>query len=116
MYIHMNTSSALLHLLADPSRLTIVESLRGGECTVGQIVARVGIQQSGVSRHLRILHEAGVVQMRADGQRRLYALRPEPFAQLEDWAAGYRAPWSDRHDRFAGALTAVQLERHHDDT
>ena len=53
MYIHMDTTFALLHLLADPSRLTIVESLRAGECTVGQIVARVGIQQSGVSRHLR---------------------------------------------------------------
>ena len=112
----MNTASALLHLLADPSRRAIVESLRGSECTVGQIVARVGIQQSGVSRHLRILHEAGVVQMRADGQRRFYALRPEPFAQLEDWAAGYRAPWSDRLDRFADAPTAVQLERDHDDT
>ena len=116
MYIHMDTTSALLHLLADSSRLTIIESLRAGESTVGQIVARVGIQQSGVSRHLRILHEAGVVQMRADGQRRLYALRPEPFAQLEDWAAGYRALWSDRLDRFAGALTAVQLEKDHDDT
>ncbi|MBC7478144.1 MAG: winged helix-turn-helix transcriptional regulator [Pseudorhodobacter sp.] len=112
----MDDTAALLHLLADPSRLTIVESLRSGECTVGQIVARVGIQQSGVSRHLRILHQAGVVQMRADGQRRLYALRPEPFAQLETWAASYRALWSDRLDRFAGALTAVQLERDHDAT
>ena len=103
--------SALLHLLADPTRLEIVESLRRGESTVGEIVAQVGIQQSGVSRHLRILHEAGVVQMRAEGQRRLYALCPEPFAHLESWAAGYRALWSDRLDRFAGALTAVQLEK-----
>ena len=111
----MNTMATLLHLLADPKRLEIVECLRGGESTVGQIVAQVGIRQSGVSRHLRILHQAGVVQMRADAQRRLYALRPEPFAQLELWAAGYRALWSDRLDRFAGALTAVQLERNHDD-
>ena len=103
--------SDLLHLLADPTRLEIVESLRRGESTVGEIVAQVGIQQSGVSRHLRILHEAGVVQMRAEGQRRLYALRPEPFAHLESWAAGYGALWSDRLDRFAGALAAVQLEK-----
>lgn len=103
-------------MLSDPTRLAIVECLRGGESTVGQIVAQVGIRQSGVSRHLRLLHQAGVVQMRADGQRRLYALRPEPFVQLELWAAGYRALWSDRLDRFAGALTAVQLERDHNDT
>ena len=107
----MSNSSALLYLLSDPTRFQIVESLRGGESTVGDIVAQVGIQQSGVSRHLRILHDAGVVQMRADGQRRLYELRPEPFAALESWVAGYRNLWSDRLDRFAGALTAVQLEK-----
>lgn len=107
----MNNSAALLHLMSDPTRLLIVESLRGGEATVGAIVTQAGIQQSGVSRHLRILHQAGVVQMRADGQRRLYALRPEPFQQLEAWAAGYRVLWTDRLDRFAGALTAVQLEK-----
>lgn len=116
MYIHMNTNAALLHLLADPTRLKIVECLRFGESTVGQVVAQVGIRQSGVSRHLHILHDAGVVQVRADGQRRLYTLRPEPFAQLEQWAAGYRALWSDRLDRFAGALTAVQLGRDRNDT
>jgi DNA-binding transcriptional ArsR family regulator len=107
----MRNTSALLQLLADPTRLTILETLRSGERAVGDIVGQVGIQQSGVSRHLRILHEAGVVQVRAEGQRRLYALCPEPFAELDSWISGYRALWSDRLDRFAGALTALQLEK-----
>lgn len=104
-------SKALLPLLADPTRLDIIETLKAGEAPVGDIVARVGIAQSGVSRHLRLLHEAGVVTMRADGQRRLYALRPEPFAELDDWIASYRALWSARLDRFSGALTALQLDK-----
>jgi DNA-binding transcriptional ArsR family regulator len=111
MYIRMSNTSALLTLLSDPTRLQILETLKAGERPVGEIVAEVGIQQSGVSRHLRLLHEAGVVQMRADGQRRLYTLCPEPFEQLDGWVAGYRALWNARLDRFAGALTAKQLEK-----
>ena len=111
MYIHMSNILPLLHPLADPTRLEILETLRSGEVSVGQIVARVGIQQSGVSRHLRILHAAGWVNVRAVGQKRLYALRPEPFAELDAWISGYRALWSGRLDRFAGALTALQLEK-----
>lgn len=106
----MNNALPLLQLLADPTRLEILDALRQGETSVGQIVQQVGIRQSGVSRHLRILHEAGVVTVRADGQRRLYALRPEPFAELDDWIAGYRNLWNQRLDRFAGALTALTME------
>ncbi len=107
----MNNSLALLQLIADPTRLAILETLKQGEVPVGRIVAEVGIRQSGVSRHLRILHGAGVVTVRADGQRRLYALRPEPFAALDDWIAGYRNLWTKRLDRFAGALSERQLEK-----
>ena len=107
----MNDAFALLPLIADPTRLEILAVLKDGEAPVGHIVERVGIQQSGVSRHLRILHEAGVVTMRARGQQRLYALRPEPFAALDDWISGYRRLWDARLDRFAGALTALQLEK-----
>jgi DNA-binding transcriptional ArsR family regulator len=107
----MQHISALFPLLADPTRLEILETLRRGEAPVGVLVERVGIAQSGVSRHLRILHQAGVVTMRAEGQRRIYALRPEPFARLDDWISSYRALWNTRLDRFAGALTALQLEK-----
>jgi DNA-binding transcriptional ArsR family regulator len=92
------------HALADPARLRIVEAMKSGECAVGDIVERMDIHQSGVSRHLRILAEAGIVQMRADGQKRLYSLRKEAFDQLEAWTAGYRRLWEARLDRFGAAL------------
>ena len=90
--------------LADPTRRRIVEALRGGARPVNDIVVEAGIHQSGVSRHLRILHEAGFVSVRADGQRRIYELRPEPFRDLEAWLAGYRGLWEARLDRFGAAL------------
>jgi len=90
--------------LADPTRRRIVEVLRDGEQQVGDVVEKAGIHQSGVSRHLRILSESGFVSMRPDGQRRLYALRPEPFRELETWLARYRMLWEARLDRFGAAL------------
>jgi DNA-binding transcriptional ArsR family regulator len=100
----MNAQILLFHALADPARLRIVEAMKSGECAVGDIVERMDIHQSGVSRHLRILAEAGIVQMRPDGQKRLYSLRKEAFDQLEAWVAGYRRRWEARLDRFDAAL------------
>jgi len=91
-------------ILADPTRRRIVGTLRDGERPVGDIVREAGVHQSGVSRHLRILHESGFVSVRPDGQRRLYALRPEPFRELEAWLADYRRLWDARLDRFGAAL------------
>lgn len=91
-------------VLADATRRRIVEALRDGEQPVNDIVERAGVHQSGVSRHLRILHEAGFVAVRPDGQRRLYRLRPEPFRELDAWLARYRDLWEDRLDRFGAAL------------
>jgi DNA-binding transcriptional ArsR family regulator len=90
--------------LADPTRRRIVAALREGERPVNDIVAEAGIHQSGVSRHLRILQEAGFVSVRPDGQRRLYSLRPEPFRELEAWLSDYRRLWEARLDRFGAAL------------
>lgn len=90
--------------LADPSRRRIVAALRGGERAVGELVATVGIQQSGVSRHLRILNEGGFVRMRQDGQRHLYSLCPEPFRELDAWLADYRDLWEARLDRLGAVL------------
>jgi len=100
----MDAQVNLFHALADPARLRIVQAMKSGECTVGDIVDRMDIHQSGVSRHLRILAEAGIVQMRPDGQRRLYSLRRQAFDQLEAWVAGYRRHWEARLDRFGAAL------------
>jgi len=96
--------------LADPTRRRIVEALRSGEQQVGDVVMTAGVHQSGVSRHLRILHEAGFVSMRPDGQRRLYALRPEPFQELEAWLTQYRRLWDVRLDRFGAALEKKQKQ------
>ena len=100
----METQIALFHALADPARLRIVEAMKSGECAVGDIVERMDIHQSGVSRHLHILAQAGIVQMRPDGQRRLYSLRKEAFDQLDAWVAGYRRHWEAQLDRFGAAL------------
>lgn len=100
----MDMQVDLFQALADPARLRIVEAMRAGECAVGDIVERMDIHQSGVSRHLRILAEAGIVQMRPDGQKRLYSLRPEAFDRLDAWVAGYRRHWEARLDRFGAAL------------
>jgi DNA-binding transcriptional ArsR family regulator len=95
---------AAFQTLADPTRLSIVEALAGGERAVGELVKAVDIDQSGVSRHLRILGEAGFVHMRPDGARRLYSLRPEPFRAIDDWVNGYRRLWEARLDRFDAAV------------
>ena len=85
-------------------RLRIVETLRHGEHAVNELVEKVEIQQSGVSRHLRILQEAGFVRVRPEGQKRLYSLRPGPFRELDAWISGYRRFWEARLDKFAEAL------------
>jgi DNA-binding transcriptional ArsR family regulator len=91
-------------ILSDPTRRLVVEALRHGEQQVSDIVAQAGIHQSGVSRHLRILHEAGFVARRPDGQRRLYRLQAAPFRELDAWLAPYRGLWEARLDRFGAAL------------
>ena len=101
----------LLQALADPSRLLLVEALREGERTVSELVERGDIQQSGVSRHLRILREAGIVQVRPDGQRRVYSLRPEPFREIDAWLTGYRKLWEGRLDRMGAELKRRQEKR-----
>lgn len=105
----MNAQLSLFQALADPARLRIVEAMKSGECAVGDIVERMDIHQSGVSRHLRILAESGIVQMRPNGQKRLYSLRKEAFEQLEAWVVGYRGHWEARLDRFGAALERRQV-------
>ncbi len=102
---------ATLQTLADASRFQIVETLLAGEQAVNDLVEKLEIHQSGVSRHLRILEEAGFVRMRPDGQRRLYSLRPERFRELETWASRYRALWEGRLDAFATALAQRQRSK-----
>jgi len=101
----------VFQVLADPTRRHIVEALQGGQRAVNDIVEAVDIDQSGVSRHLRILYQAGFVQVRPEGPRRLYSLRPEPFRELDAWVGRYRNLWEARLDRFAEALDRKQKAR-----
>jgi len=107
MEAHVDTFAAL----ADPTRRQIIDVLRRGERQVNDVVAELHIHQSGVSRHLRILHEAGFVQVRPDGQRRYYTLRAEPFRELDTWLADYRELWEARLDRFGKALAQRQNKK-----
>jgi DNA-binding transcriptional ArsR family regulator len=100
--------SDVFQTLADPTRRHIVEVLRNGERAVNDIVDAVDIDQSGVSRHLRILHDSGFVEVRPEGSRRVYSLRPEPFQELDAWVAGYRGLWEARLDGFGEALRRRQ--------
>ena len=102
---------ATFSTLADPTRLRLLEALRAGERPVNDLVAAVDIHQSGVSRHLRILQEAGFVTVRPAGAQRFYALRPEPFRELDAWIAQYRKLWEARLDRLAAALERKQRAR-----
>ena len=82
--------------LAEPHRRKILDLLRDGERPAGELVEALAISQPGVSKHLRLLREAGLVSARAVGQRRFYQLEPEGLAELEAWLAPYRRFWADR--------------------
>jgi DNA-binding transcriptional ArsR family regulator len=102
MYIAVNST---FDVLAEPQRRRILDLLRDGEQPVGDLVDRLEISQPGVSKHLRVLRDAGLVSVRPDGQRRLYGLRPEGLAEVDRWLAPYRQLWGRRLDA---------LERHLD--
>jgi DNA-binding transcriptional ArsR family regulator len=89
---------AALQVLAEPRRLAILELLRDGERPVGDLVGRLGVSQPAVSKHLRVLKDAGLVEARVDAQRRLYRIRPEPLADLDEWLASYRQLWTTHLD------------------
>lgn len=92
--------------LSDPTRLEIVELLGRGERSAGAIGERFPISAPAVSQHLKTLREAGLVRVRIDGQRRIYSLDPDGFAEMEDWFARVRAAWKGRLDALERALAA----------
>jgi len=104
LYIYIIVHISVPQTLADPTRLRIIEVLQGGEHSVNDIVESVDIDQSGVSRHLRILQRAQFVRVRPEGQKRIYSLCPEPFRDLDEWLSQYRQLWEARLDKFGEAL------------
>jgi DNA-binding transcriptional ArsR family regulator len=97
---------ATFEVLAEPSRRRILDLLREEERSVGDLVERIGLSQPGVSKHLRVLREAGLVRSRAEAQRRVYTVRAEPLEEIDAWLEPYRRFW---------ARTLDDLERHLDD-
>lgn len=92
-------------VVADASRRKLLDELRHGERSVNALVERLGASQPVVSKHLRVLREAGLVTVRPDGQRRLYSVRPEPLVELDRWLEPYRQMWRDSLDRLEAQLS-----------
>jgi DNA-binding transcriptional ArsR family regulator len=97
--------NSVFEVLAEPRRRQILDLVRAGECSVNELVAILEMNQPAVSKHLRVLREAGLVRVRVDEQRRLYRLSPAPLLELDRWLAPYRAAWGASLDK---------LERHLD--
>jgi DNA-binding transcriptional ArsR family regulator len=91
-------------VLAEPSRRRILDLLRERDRSVGELVERLSLSQPGVSKHLRVLREAGLVDVQIEAQRRWYRLRPEPLAEVDAWLAPYRRFWTDRLDALEAHL------------
>ena len=102
---------AALRALADPSRRSIVARLARGPVTAGELAAMFPIARPGVSRHLRVLREAGLVEVRAEAQRRVYSLRPDPLAEIDTWLGPYRALWEQRLDALHTEIARGKRER-----
>ncbi|KIL35045.1 TrmB family transcriptional regulator [Cohnella kolymensis] len=104
----MNTTT--LSALAEPNRLHMVELLRDGPLTVGEIADRLHVRQPQVSKHLKVLNDAQIVEVRPEANRRIYNLRPEPLQELDSWLATFRSLWEDRLDRLEEYLNELQKE------
>jgi DNA-binding transcriptional ArsR family regulator len=102
---------AVLQALSDPSRRTVLDALAGGPATAGELAALLPIARPGVSRHLRVLREAGLVEVRQQAQRRVYSLRPEPLAEVSEWLGRYRAMWEQRLDALHTEIARGKRER-----
>src|SRR5262249_36312944 len=102
---------AVLRALADESRRTMLEALTEGSATAGELAALLPIARPGVSRHLRVLREAGLVEFRQDAQRRVYELRPEALAEVDEWLSRYRARWTQRLDALHTEVARGKRER-----
>ena len=99
----------MLRALADESRRTMLDALARGPATAGELAGMLPIARPGVSRHLRVLREAGLVEVRQDAQRRVYSLRPQPLAEVDDWLG--RALWDQRLDALHTEIARGKRER-----
>jgi DNA-binding transcriptional ArsR family regulator len=102
---------AVLQALSDPSRRTLLAILRDHPATAGELADALPIARPGVSRHLRVLREAGLVDARQDAQRRIYSLRPEALVEVDEWLEDYRVLWRNRLDALHTEIARGKKER-----
>jgi DNA-binding transcriptional ArsR family regulator len=101
---------AALSALAEPNRMRIVELLRDGPLTVGEIADRIGLRQPQASKHLKVLSDKGIVDVQADANRRIYQLRPEPFRALDVWLHSFSRIMQERFDNLDDYLRELQSQ------
>jgi DNA-binding transcriptional ArsR family regulator len=104
-----------LAALADPTRREIIALLSAGEQSAGQVAERFPVSRPAISRHLRVLREAGLVRVRVEGQRRVYALDPRPLSELDAWLAPYRRLWAQRLDALDTEIARGRRARTEED-
>lgn len=100
--------STTFAIVAEPARRRILELLRTDERSVGELVDALDMTQPAVSKHLRVLRNAGLVSARVDAQRRVYRLIPEPLVEIDDWLTPFRDAWSRRLDALEARLDAME--------
>jgi DNA-binding transcriptional ArsR family regulator len=98
------SSDVAIEVIAEPTRRRILDALSGGEQAVQALVRCLAMSQPAVSKHLRVLRDAGLVEVRAEGPRRIYRVRPEPLMELDRWLEPYRRMWQESVDRLAEHL------------
>jgi len=108
------TTADAFNAVAEPRRRELLDVLAGGEMAVNELVARLGLTQPQVSKHLRVLREVGVVAVRGDGRQRLYRLNGAALKPIHDWIKDYEQTWNDRFDAMDAVLDDLKSQEEHD--
>ena len=108
------TTTDAFNAVAEPRRRQILDLLAGGERPVNDLVARSGLTQPQVSKHLRVLREVGLVEVRDEGRRRMYRLNGEPLKPIHDWVKTYERTWNERLDALDELVKQLQEEEERD--
>jgi DNA-binding transcriptional ArsR family regulator len=104
------TTADAFNAVAEPRRRQILDALAGGERPVNDLVALLGLAQPQVSKHLRVLREVGLVEVREEGRQRMYRLNGRPLKPIHDWVKGYERSWSERFDRLEVVLEELKAK------
>jgi DNA-binding transcriptional ArsR family regulator len=118
MMLHMAraaTTTDAFNAVAEPRRRQILDVLTGGELPVNELVARLGLAQPQVSKHLRVLREVGLVEVREEGRQRMYRFNGQPLKPIHDWVKDYERSWSERFDRLDVVLEELKGKEDRDD-